>query len=261
MTAAAAHPDLRVDREGPVAVVVLTRPPHNYVSHDTMGALADTLEALDADGDVRAGVLASEGRSFCAGADFSGGMGDEEAFAARTALFYAGVVRLFRVRLPLVAAVHAGAIGAGMGLALAADLRVTCRSAWFAASFTRLGIHPGFGMTHTVTALLGPARAADLLLTGRRIGGEEAHRIGLADRLVADDQVREGAVGLAQELAAAAPLAVRATRDTLRDGLADRVAAALEHERREQRWLSQSADAAEGIAAVRERRKPDFTGR
>lgn len=257
----AAELDVRVAREDGVAVLTIVRPPHNYLRPETLAALADALEALDEDDTVRAAVLATEGRSFCAGADFSLGMGDEEAFGDRIEVFYAHVPRLFRVRLPLVAAVHGAAIGAGAGLALVADLRVTCPSAYFAATFTRLGIHPGFGMTHTLPALLGPARSADLLLTGRRVTGEEAFRIGLADRLVPQGDVGGEALRLAGELAAAAPLAVRATRDTLRSGLADRVVTALVHEREEQRWLSQTVDAAEGVAATAQRRPPEFLGR
>jgi 2-(1,2-epoxy-1,2-dihydrophenyl)acetyl-CoA isomerase len=255
-----ADQQLSIRRHGHVAIATITRPPHNFLSHETLAALADALEELQDDGNTRAAVIASEGRAFCAGADFSGGMGDEDRFSDRTEVFYTHAIRLFRVRLPLVAAVHGAAVGAGMGLALAADLRVASHRAYFAASFTRLGIHPGFGMTHTVPALLGPARAADLLLTGRRVSGEEALRLGLADRLVADDEVLDEAVRLAGEVAAAAPLAVRATRGTLRYQLADRVAAALEHERAEQRWLSQTNDAREGIAASAERRTPNFLG-
>lgn len=255
-----ADPQLSVRRHGHVAIATITRPPHNYLSPETLAALADALEELQDDVDMRAAVIASEGRSFCAGADFSGGMGGEDRFLDRTRAFYAHAVRLFRIRLPLVAAVHGAAVGAGMGLTLAADLRVTGHRAYFAATFTRLGIHPGFGMTHTMPALLGHARAADLLLTGRRVNGEEAFRLGLADRLVADDDVLDEAVRLAEEVAAAAPLAVRSTRATLRADLADRVASALEHERSEQRWLSQTRDAREGIAAAAERRTPDFLG-
>lgn len=251
---------LSVRRQGHVAIATITQPPHNYLSHETLAALADALEQLQDDGDTRAVVIASEGRSFCAGADFSGGVGDEERFGDRTRVFYAHAVRLFRSRLPLVAAVHGAAVGAGMGLALAADLRVVGHRGYFAATFTRLGIHPGFGMTHTVPALLGPSRAADLLLTGRRVSGEEAFRLGLADRLAPDDEVLAEAVRVGEELAAAAPLAVRATRATLRDGLAERVSSALEHELSEQRWLSQTQDAREGIAATAERRTPDFLG-
>ena len=117
----------------------------------------------------------------------------------------------------------------------------------------------GPGLTRQL-AKLGITRAADLLLTGRRVGAEEAFRLGLVDRLVADEDVLDEAVRLAETVAAAAPLAVRATRATLRAELADRVASALEHERSEQRWLSQTRDAREGIAATAERRTPEFLG-
>ena len=137
-----------------------------------------------------------------------------------------------------------------------ADLRVTCPEARFAANFVKLGIHPGFGSTVTLPELVGPARAADLFLTGRRVGGEEALRLGLADRCVVRAGQLEGG-----EVAGAAPLAVAAVRATLRRGLVERVRAALEHELEEQARLVATDDAREGMAAVFGRRDPIFRGR
>lgn len=237
-----------------VALLEISRPPYNHVSVDMLRTLADTLERLDADPGVRCTVLAAEGRVFCAGADFSGGASDPGAL-------YAQAMRLFRIAKPMVAAVHGAAVGAGLGLAVAADFRVTCAEARFSANFNRLGFHPGFGLSVTLPRLVGPQQASLLLYTGRRIGGEEALRIGLADQLVAEADVRASALALAAEIAQSAPLAVTSTRATLRQGLADEVARVNAHEREVQQLHYATADFREGVRAMAERRPPQFEGR
>ncbi len=256
-------------KNGHVVVVELLAGPHNFASTDLMNALADAIESATANG-ARAAVVCSEGKSFCAGAQFSGSDGQRAnnfgAFvqsdeATPIGPFYESAVRMFNVTIPMVAAVHGPAVGAGFGLATACDLRVICPEAFMATNFVRLGIHPGFGISTTLPELVGPARAADILLTGRRIYGEECFSLGLANRLVPQDQVRETAVALADEMATAAPLAVAATRKTLRNGLAERVRKQLSHERQTQDWLSATKDAEEGIASMLERRDPTFHGK
>jgi enoyl-CoA hydratase/carnithine racemase len=130
----------------------------------------------------------------------------------------------------------------------------------FSANFSRLGFHHGFALTVTLPAVVGAQAAADLLLTGRRIGGADALALGLCDRLVDDGEVLNGAVAYAGELAAAGPLAVRAIRDTLRHGLVDAARQAMEHERSEQARLAATNDFAEGVRAAAERREPRFAG-
>lgn len=267
--ASAGNPSVRFWVDGSVAIVELARPPHNFLDADLMAALVGALdEAADRDGCL-AIVIASEGRSFCAGANFGAtgtGSGTEGAsatdgFRAVVSRFYQEAEKIFAIPKPLVAAVHGPAIGAGLGIALACDLRVTCPEAFFAANFVRLGIHPGFGLSVTLPELIGPGRAADLLLTGRRVGGEEALSIGLAERCVPADDVRKVSVELAAEIAEAAPLAVAATRSTLRRGLSERVHDALALELEEQARLMGTADAAEGISAMLARRPPKFEGK
>ena len=239
-----------------VATVEIRRPPNNFFDADLIAGLADALDDLAA-GPTRAVVLCSAGRHFCAGADFGPG-GGGEGDARR---LYAEAVRLFRQPLPVVAAVQGAAVGGGLGLALAADFRVAAPEARFTANFARLGFHQGFGLSVTLPRVVGAQTATELLLTGRRIGGEEAHGLGLADRLVPAADLRAEAHALAADMAASAPLAVRAIRATLRDGLADEVAAAVDHERAEQDRLMRTEDFREGVAAVSERRPGRFTGR
>ena len=138
---------------------------------------------------------------------------------------------------------------------------MTCREARFSANFSRLAFHQGFGLSETLQRLIGPTQASLLLLTGRRVPGDDAHAMGLADELVPQADVRERAMALAQEIAASAPLAVRAIRATLRDGLADAVIAATEHELNQQSQLRLTEDFQEGVRAMAERRAPHFEGR
>ena len=153
------------------------------------------------------------------------------------------------------------AVGGGLGLAMIADFRVTCPEARFSANFTRLGFHPGFGLTVTLPAVIGPAKAALMFYTSRRFDGDEAHAMGLADVLVPQDQVRTASLSLAAEIAENSPLGLIATRATLRGNLADRVRAATEHELVEQTRLRKTEDFKEGVKAMAERRLPIFTGR
>ena len=247
---------LATDDDG-VATVEIHRPPHNYFDVALLRALAEAYAAVDASPECRAIVLCSEGRSFCAGADF---MRSAPQTGGPTVL-YAEAARLFASATPVVAAIHGAAIGGGLGLACAADFRVACPEARFAANFARLGFHHGFALSVTLPAIVGQQAALDLLYTGRRIGGEEAARIGLCDRLVEAAAVRDAAHALATEVAGSAPLAVRAIRATMRGDLAARVRDAMAHEAEQQERLRRTHDFAEGVRATAERRPPRFEGR
>jgi enoyl-CoA hydratase/carnithine racemase len=246
---------IQVSSDGHVTTVLLCRPPHNFVDVVALTALADSLHALDADENCRAIVLGSQGKSFCAGADFSGGG------VIDSAAIYGQALRLFRTRKPIVAAIQGAAIGAGAGLALVADFRIACPASRFSVNFNRLGFHPGFGLSCTLPRLVGQQAAARLFYLGERIDGERMVQLGLADELAPDDQVRERAHALAREIAVSAPLAVQSTRETLRLGLADQVEAINARELAIQRPQFESQDFREGVAAAAERRLPVFTGR
>lgn len=237
-----------------VATVEICRPPNNFFSMDVIGGIADALEGLDDDVRCRAVVLCAQGKHFCAGADFAG----DRSYT--TEELYAAAVRIFRTGTPIVAAVQGAAIGGGLGLALAADFRIAAHEARFSANFARLGFHQGFGLSVTLPRLVGEQSAAELLYTGRRVKGDEAVAIGLADRLVPVERLRSAAHDLAAEIATSAPLAVTSIRATLRGDLADRVEAATRHELLEQVRLQATDDFAEGTAAMGERRTPRFTG-
>jgi enoyl-CoA hydratase/carnithine racemase len=237
-----------------VGVVEFNRPPHNFFDASLIREIADAYEQLDADPRCRAIVLCSTGRHFCAGANFA----DENP--AATGELYEHAVNLFGFELPVVAAVQGAAIGGGLGVALSADLRVATPESRFSANFSRLGIHHGFGLTVTLPLVVGHQRAIELLYTGARIGGEEAHAIGLCDRLASSERLRDEAVALAAEIAKAAPLALRSIRRTMRGDLPEKIRQATAREAAEQATLFGTEDFAEGVAAAGERREPRFRG-
>lgn len=251
--------DVGIELKDFVGVIEIRRPPLNFFDVSLIENIANALNELDENDNCRAVVLASEGKHFCAGANFSADKPDVRPL-------YAQAERVFSSKKPIVAAVQGSAIGGGLGVALVADFRVVSAQTRFAANFVKLGIHPGFGLTYTLPKLIGQQKANLMFLTGRRIGGKEAFEIGLAD-ILADsvDTIRLTAIKLAREIAANAPLAVESTRITLRGNLlggADIVAAIKAYTQREaseQVRLFATSDHKEGVASVGERREGNFT--
>lgn len=250
--------------QGNIGVIELNDPPHNFLNVDQVKEIAEALEGWGGDMNVRAAVVAAEGKSFCAGANFSSAR-QEEGVGGGTGgspeELYVQAARLVETEIPWIAAVQGPAIGGGLGLAIAATMRVTCPEARFSANFVKLGIHQGFGLSVTLPELIGPSRAALVLLSGRRFKGDEATELGMADVCVPRSDVRSTAMELADEIASGAPLAIRAINRTLRAGLGDRVRAATKHEAAEQARLFATEDSREGLRAVGERRRGDFVGR
>jgi len=252
--------DVRISNHGHVGIAEICRAPNNYFDMDLIRDLAAAFEGFDADPNIRCILLAAEGKNFCAGANFASParntVGDRQG-----GHIYQQAVRLFRCAKPVVAAINGAAVGGGLGLSLVGDFRVGDIHSRFTANFNRLGFHPGFGISVTLPRVVGAQMAAMLLYTGRRIGGEEAHRIGLLDVLAPEGLVREAALALAGEIALSAPIAVASTRATLRRGLADAIADITDHELLEQQKHFETEDFKEGVKAMAERRPPEFQGR
>ncbi len=257
-----AIPPIHFARDGHVAILTFARPPHNFADLALIEAIGAAFDAADADPDVRAIVLQSDGRIFCAGADLArdNPVADERPSGTRNP-FYVAAARLFGVKKPVVAAIQGSAVGAGLGLALVADFRIAAPEARFVANFVQLGFHPGFGISAVLERVIGRQRALLMNLTGRRIRAEQAAEWGLADMVVPAQRLRAEALALAHEIAAGAPLAVQSTRATLRGDLFDLVQRQTDHELAEQAWLQKTDDFAEGVRAVNERRPGRFTGR
>ena len=251
--------DLDVTLENHVGIVEIKRPPNNHFDYQLITSIADAFDSLDQDSECRCVVLCSEGKHFCAGANF----GKDRDMHDKTDPYselYIQAVRLFRNKKPVVASVQGGAIGGGLGLSLVADFRVGCAESRFSANFSRLGFHQGFGTTVTLPRVVGNQNAAMMMLTGRRLKGEAALDIGLIDYLVPLSDVRSRAIELAEEISEAGPLAVPSIRSTIRSGLADQVEEIVVRELSEQIRLQSTNDFKEGISASLERRKPKFSG-
>lgn len=248
------------EMDGHVAVVTFARPPHNYADLALIEGIGAAFDRCDADREVRAILLRSEGRVFCAGADLVNANPVADGVTEERNPFYVAAAKLFGVGKPVVAAVQGAAVGAGLGLALVADFRVAAPQARFVANFVQLGFHPGFGISAVLERVVGRQRALIMLLTARRIGGEQAFDWGLVDQLAPLDGLEDAAMALAREVAAGAPLAVRSTRATLRGDLRALVERQTDHELAEQAWLQKTSDFAEGVRAVAERQPGRFTG-
>jgi enoyl-CoA hydratase/carnithine racemase len=257
--------------DGFVAICEIQRGPNNFFDQQLIKDLADCFEDLDAEPACRSIVLCSEGKHFCAGANFSRGApasgapagdlsGTKGHAEGETNPLYGEAVRLFRCKTPVIAAVQGAAVGGGFGLAVMADFRVTCPDTRMTANFVKLGFTPGFGLTHTLPRIIGVQKANLLFMTGRRIDGETAYAWGLADVYSSRDAIRDDAITLAREIAENAPLALVSVREQLRPGLADAVKATTDIESREQYWLQRTHDHKEGVAAVSARRLGNFNG-
>ena len=263
------YTDIAVTTADFITVVEIQRPPTNFFDHALIRQIADAFAVADEDLNCRAIVLASQGKHFCAGANFGTGKEDdsgsgdftEEGFRNTTGILYREGARLFTAKTPIVGAIQGAAIGGGLGLALVPDFRVAASEARFAANFVKLGIHQGFGLSVTLPRIVGQQAAAMMLLTGRRLTGEQALEIGLVDVLSDQENLRGEAIKLAQEIAENAPLAIASVRATLRASLAEEVIQATEHELKEQQRLRATEDSQEGIRAVAERRAGNFQGR
>jgi enoyl-CoA hydratase/carnithine racemase len=252
---------LTTTRHDHIVELTFANPPHNHATVEVLGAIGDALDAADADADIRAVVLGSEGKAFCAGADLAAADGFGGSSADPLREFYDQALRIFAAKKPIIAAIQGATIGAGLGLAVAADFRVAAPEARFGGNFVKLGFHPGFGLTITLPRLVGHQRAATILMTGDRYKPEEVAPWGLVDRIAPLAELRSAALDFARSIAVNAPLSLLETRATLRAGLVEAVRERLIHEHRVQGELRATADYAEGVAAVFERREARFTAR
>lgn len=247
-----------------VALVEVQRPPHNFFSPAMLSSLADAFDAVDADPEARCIVVAGQGKNFCAGASLDEKdpkLTSEVAGGEDQPHIYDYAVRMFGAKTPIVAAVHGAAVGGGLGLACMADFRVGGPGTRMTANFARLGFHQGFGLSVTLPAIIGQQRALEMFYTGKRIKGDEAAELGLLDRFVPDDDIRATAFELAKEIALSAPLAVESIKETMRGHLPAAIRAATDREREEQERLRDTADWKEGVAAMAQRRVPNFERR
>jgi enoyl-CoA hydratase/carnithine racemase len=259
--------DLSVERrEDGVVVVTLDNPAKRNAMSDAMTASWSQLMAdLRTDRDARALVVTGAGRAFCSGGD-TGWIGSEpdasvDHLRTRMLAFYRDWLSVRDLEIPTVAALNGPAIGAGLCLALACDLRYAAPGAKLGAPFTSLGMHPGMAATWLLPEVAGLATARELLLTGRVVAADEAREMGLVNRVLPDEGFLDAVLDVAGQVAAAAPVATRYTTLALRGGGHASFEAAVQWEALAQPVTLATADLQEGLAAAREKRRPVFTGR
>ena len=270
-TAAAVSPPagptyLKVERRaGGVVLVTLAHPEQrNAMSTPMTESWAALMAELAGDRDVRCVVVTGEGEAFSSGGDLSW-IGAEpeatvDALRARMLAFYRSWLSIRRLEVPTIAAINGAAIGAGLALALACDLRYAADDAKLAVPFTALGLHAGMATTWTLPEVAGLAVAREMLLTGRVVTGAEAVALGLVNGAVPRPAVLEHALDVAASVAAKAPIATRLTTVALRGGGPAGFDAALQWEALAQPITMATRDLHEGLAAQREHRPPRFTG-
>ena len=258
---------LLLEKTEHVAVLTLNRPQKlNALNGGLRDAMQDAIADVQADDDVRAVVFTGAGRGFCSGADLTSGDGPNEPPSQNDHLDDLGWVgrqalSLYNLNKPAIAAVNGVAAGAGMSLALACDLRVGSAQTRFKTVFIERNLSPDSGMSFFLPRIVGYSRAADLIYTSRTVDAEEAHRIGLLDRLVDHDDLLDTALEVAAQMAAWPPLALRMSKRVLQHNMECELGDAVRFELTGLSFGNRAVnDRKESLAAFRERRKPSYTG-
>ncbi len=265
--AASAAPVLLETIQSGVAVLVMNRPERmNALNNDLATALFGALQKIAEDDSVLAVILTGAGRAFCAGGDLGViGKGREANNVKELEpILRAGMAAVLKIRTmpqPVIAAVNGAAAGAGMNIALAADIRISTEEALFGQNFAKVGLFPDYGGTYFLPELVGPSRAAELFYTGDMIDAKAALRLGLVNQVVPAARLEAEVKTLASKIAAGPPMAIRAVKKLLFADQKEALERALEAEVVHQMKCFASEDCLEGIHAFFEKRPPKFQGR
>src|SRR5437868_10282417 len=254
-------------RHNGVATLVMNRPDRlNALNTKLVMALASALRCIAKDESVRVVLLAGAGRAFCSGGDLAMIAEGRQSGEAKDLelLLGSGMEAVLAMRTmpqPVIAVVNGAAAGAGMNLALAADIRIAAEEATFGQNFAKVGLFPDVGGTYFLPQLVGPAKAAELFYSGDMIDAKTALQLGIVNRLVPGAQLEAEVRSLAQKIAQGPPLAIRAVKRNLFSSEKERLEKALEQEVQEQVRCYLSEDCQEGIRAFLEKRSPQFRGK
>jgi 2-(1,2-epoxy-1,2-dihydrophenyl)acetyl-CoA isomerase len=257
---------LEAKHEG-IATLVLNRPDRlNALNNELALAINEALGRIAEDDAVRVVVITGAGRAFCAGGDLAaiGKRRQGRETQSLEPLLRSGMQAVLRMRTipqPVIAAVNGAAAGAGMNIALAADIRIAAEEATFGQNFSKVGLFPDYGGTYFLPQLVGPAKAAELFYTGEMIDARTALSLGIVNHVVPSARLEAEVKSLAQKIALGPALAIRAVKKTLFGAEKKKLSEALEHEVREQIGCYLSEDCSEGIRAFFDKRPPKFQGK
>lgn len=255
---------VRYHADGTVGVITLNRPDNrNSMTPELLDAFANASASAKADATIRCVVVTGTGSCFSSGADFKSTLQRNEAATPeeRSYAMYVPFLSLLDLDVPIVGALNGHTVGGGFGLALVCDIRIGARDAKYGANFVKLGLAPGMAISYLLPRIVGYPKANELLLTGRLVNGDEAERHGILNKCVATEDVVGESMSIARTIASNAPLAVKATKAAIRRGLALTVKEAARQEAVAQAATVDSEDCREGIAALLEKRSPNFVGR
>ena len=255
-----------VARSGDVVTLTLNRPEiRNAMNVELTDAFSAEIARIGADPDVRAVVVTGAGKAFCSGGDLGwinpGPGASVPEMRRKMRSFYPQFLAVRNLDVPVIAAINGPAIGAGLCLAMACDMRVASQTATLAAPFTRLGMHPGMAATYLLTRLVGTARASELLFTSRTVDAAEAEHIGLVNRVVPPDELMDTAAQIAGEIASNAPIPMGMVKRAIYIAERADMETMLEYEGLAQPITMGTEDLLEGLKAVKERRPPEFEGK
>jgi len=262
------YQELTLDISDHIATVTLSRPEKlNALNAGLRNELQQVSDDISQNDDIRVVIFTGEGRGFCSGADLTGGDGglsgtpsqnerlDQMGWVGKLAM------AIYQIGKPTIAVMNGVAAGAGMSLALACDMRIGSEKSRFKTVFAERGLSPDTGMSYFLPRIVGYARAADLFFTSRDVGGEEAYRLGLLDRLVTADLAMSTAREVASQMASLPPMAIRSGKRVMQQNMDLDFHRALQNETMGLSYARRSPnDMKEQRAAFLEKRKPDFTG-
>ncbi len=251
------------DKKNTVGILQFNRPENrNSMDNETLADFESCIDEIKQDKNLRCLIITGSGTTFCGGADLTNSIiGDGSVLSPDVLMdFYRPFLEVGMLKIPVIAAINGHAIGGGFGLALLSDIRIANNKAKLGANFARLGIHSGMAVSYILPRLVGVARANELLFTGKIITGQTAAQTGLVNDAVNEDRVMDISLNLAREIAKSAPAAVQMMKQSIYRELDWQPVRAAEREALNQALSFGMDDSKEGIAALLEKRNPEFRG-
>ncbi|MEM7538350.1 MAG: enoyl-CoA hydratase-related protein [Chloroflexota bacterium] len=247
-----------------VVEITLNRPDkYNALTSDVSTEIQQVLKQVKRSGDMRCVLITGAGRGFCAGQDLNEVEGHSENFSFRNHLkgsYHPMLLAIRGLEKPVIAAINGATAGAGLGLALACDIRYASDKAKFLTAFIGIGLAPDSGVSYWLPRLIGPARAAEMIFTNDRIDAMQAAQFGLVNRVFSHDSLMDESRALAKRLASGPPIGLAMGKRALNKSLGVTFEEQIDYESHLQEIAGHSADYKEGVAAFHEKRTPNFTG-